>query len=465
MNAGEDAYKRARATGDFSGFEEVYGTGDPEPEPQPEPDAVPDDPALIEILKAVARRAPAVLASNWTPAQKAQFIGAAALPVDEALKVEIDAKARADSGMTALDDDMEEQIEATLFAMKVKTEAERRLASENYAGTEELSWDDLEAAETRWLIRDLLPEEGVTFLFARSNIGKTFTYIAMLLHMIFGMTFLGKATRPAKALIVLGEGKSGFIDRLKAWCIRHDKTLDDLKPWLSFIDRANLNNDESLDRITEVAEREGVELVVFDTWAATSGVHKEEDNALNAATLNRVKDALPGRALLFVHHPRKAEEDTDHPIMRGAGSLFGAAEVVMAMYRDRAFNPSSGEAADFLALSTEENHGGKNRVAATETIRGLYLDEVDLANGEVGRVVDQVTSEAISKEAREVRKYLTRDMSAAEFCEVYPKSRATAYKHLAKAMEDGVATKIKGPLDLELYHPVDRWNTLMAVAA
>lgn len=447
MASVEDAYARARR-GDFSGMEALHAEA-----PEPTVTAVP---ANMERLIAAAK------STDWDPLYKAAMIGAGHFEGDTQREI---MEAALAGGKAGSESTLEAQIAEAVTRLKVTTEAERRVASEAYAGSEELSWDDLEAAETRWIVSDFIPEEGACFLLARSNLGKTFTYIDMVCRLTQGMTFLGKATRPAKVLIVLGEGKSGFIDRLKAWALHHGKPVEALRPWLSFIDRANLNNDESLGRIAEVADREEVELVVFDTWAATSGVHKEEDNALNAATLNRVKDALPGRALLFVHHPRKAEEDTDRPVMRGAGALYGAAEVVMAMYRDRTFSPSTGEVAEYIALSTEVDHGGKNRVSTTETIRGLHLAEVELPNGEVGRVLDQVTSEAISKEAREVRKYLTRDMSAAEFAQAYPKSRATAYKHLARAVEEGVASKIAGPLDTVLYHPLDRWTGLLGAAA
>lgn len=97
----------------------------------------------------------------------------------------------------------------------------------------------------------------------------------------------------------------------------------------------------------------------------------------DGTTYIRVSLALTirsGATHLVVHHPRKSEEDTDHPILRGSGALDGRADVVMTMYRDRKFLPKTGEKADYMALSTDD-HGGKNRSAATETIQGLYLSE------------------------------------------------------------------------------------------
>jgi hypothetical protein len=403
--------------------------------------------------------------ASLSDTHKAQLLGSYFLPMDAAFQVQKGVQEKIALGLTPADEDMEEQVQATLFKLKVQTEAERRLASESYAGSSELSWDDLAEATRSWLVQDLIPEDGTCFLVARSNMGKTFLYLDAVLRMAAGMPFLGKATRPAKTLIVLGEGRAGFMARIQSWLRAHGVSADAVRPYLSFIDRANLNNDESLARITEVAEREGVELVVFDTWAATSGIQKEEDNALNSATLNRVRDALPGRSLFFVHHPRKAEEDTDHPVMRGAGALQGSADVVMTLYRDPSYRPASGEAYEFLAVSTEAEHNGKNRDAQTETIRGLFLDEVELEDGDIGRVMNQVDSESISKEARKVRSVLLSKMSGAEFQLASGLTRATAYRYLSKAVEDGVAIKREMTQGPAVYEPTQAWSMLQGKAA
>ncbi|WP_160133124.1 AAA family ATPase [Microbacterium sp. SLBN-146] len=407
----------------------------------------------------------AVLAEDWTPAMKAQMIGASSLPVDEMKSVMQGVLDRAATGNTGATEDMEEQVEATLFTMKVKAEAERRLGAELFTGSAELSWDDLDSAHREFIIPGLLTSGGVCVICARSNLGKTYTYLDMACRMACGMPWLGKPTRQAKTLIVLGEGKAGFMSRLQAWMTAHGKTPGDLRPWLFFIDRANLNNDESLSRIREVVEREGIEVVIYDTWAATSGIQKEDDAVLTGMTINRVKDALPEATHLFIHHPRKAEQDTDAPVMRGSGAFEGAADVVMMMYRDRKFIPASGESFEFIALSTEQDHNGKARDGATETIRGLYLDEIELADGSINRVMRLLDSETISKEAREVRRVLTRPMSHAEYAEASGKSRSTAHRYLQAAVADGVVTKAQGPLGMDIYTPTQAWSELLGRAA
>lgn len=433
--------------------------GTPNPQPGRETSSV------VTVPKNMDRLVTAVLDQDWTPDLKAQMIGAAFLEADEQRAVADQVMARDRAGAVGTDAAMEAAVQIEMHSLEVRAEAERRIMANVFPGSEELSWDDLSDAQKEFIIPGLLTAGGVCVICARSNLGKTFTYISMVCSMATGLPWLGKPTRQAKTLVVIGEGKAGFMGRLRGWMTANGKTEQDLRPWLFFVDRANLNNDESLRRIREIVERETIEVVVYDTWAATSGIVREDDAALTGQTISRVKDAMPDQTHLFIHHPRKAEQDTDAPVMRGSGAFEAAADIVMMMYRDRKFIPATGEQRDFIALSTEQDHNGKAREAQTETIRGLYLAEVELPNGEVSRVLRLLESETISKESREVRKFLTRDMSAAEFCGVYPKSRATAYRHLNRAVEEGVAERRSGPLGIELFHPSQLWSTLLEVAS
>jgi hypothetical protein len=284
-----------------------------------------------------------------------------------------------------------------------------------------------------------VPDDGVIFLVAKRNLGKTFAYIDMLLSLSFGMPWLGKETRAVKVLIVLGEGRNGFVDRMQAWCQLHGQDFDSLKGCLFFVDGANLNNDESLARLRAVAEREEVEMILFDTWATVSGAQSEDDAAMNSETMRRAESIKPGATLFFVHHPRKSEQDSDHPIMRGSGSLDGRAEVVMTMYRDRKFSARTGETYEWLALSTENDHGGKNRTAQTETVHGIYLEEHGPS-----AVLRQIGAEAISHHSRKVLDKLKIPMTAKVLAPQLAISEKSARRWLEDAVSEGVVLATPG---------------------
>lgn len=293
-----------------------------------------------------------------------------------------------------------------------REDAEARRAAETFRGTREVEWDDLFSEPMHWLVQGLLPHGGTAFLVGKPNMGKTFVYLDMACHVALGRSWLGKATTSARVLFVLGEGLAGFGDRVSAWADANGVSLDDLRGRLTFIDGANINNDISLERIAEVANRDEVDLIIFDTYAASSGVQSEDDAALNARTLNRANTIRPGATLLFVHHPTKSSEDSIAPVLRGSGALAGAAEVVMTLWNDPKHMPTSGLIPDgaFLALSTENSHGGKNRHARTETVRGLYL------TGHGGSAVVQHDSTPSAMDPTVlVREHLTEPMTVQTF--------------------------------------------------
>lgn len=457
-NPSEDAYKAARATGDFSAFAAAFTD---EPKPEAEETKRTGVFTVPEEITNVIRRA---IDADWSPELKAQYIGANFLDGDMQFSVLSDVTAQLKAGATGSEAALEAAIKIELHKLKVKQEAERRVSAESFRGTEELTWDDLAAAKKDFLVKDLVPRGAFVTLCARSNLGKTFTYVDMALRMVTGLDWLGKTTQRVKVLIVLGEGKAGFLGRIRAWLTAHDKTIDDVRDWLAFIDRANLNNDESLRRVAEVAERHGAELVIYDTWAGVSGIQREDDAPLNNKTFERIEDAMPDLTHFFVHHPRKAEQDTEAPVMRGSGAFEGRMDIVMMMYRDRGFIPASGEKYDFIALSTEQDHNGKAREAQTETIRGLYLDEVPV-DGEVSRVMRQVTSEVISREGRRVREVLVHDMGATQFANAAQVSKATAHRWLNKATEEGVCIYDDTMPGAAVWKPNHKWTTLLSKAA
>jgi hypothetical protein len=411
------------------------GTNVPVPNVPSVPANVPAyDPAFLDRI---------LNAPDLDDAQKAFFIAVERFGMTPAEKVAYIQRTLAETPSAQAD-----MIIAAYRQEKARNEAKRLVASEDYRGSDELSWDQMEDNSTSYIVDDLIPDNAVVFFFAKRNLGKTYAYLDMVLRCQFGMDWLGKPTRAVKTLIVLGEGQNGFVDRIRAWCDRHGKDYESLRECISFVSGANLNNDESLARIRAVADREEVELVIFDTYAAVSGSASEDDAALNSTTMNRAASIRPGSTLFFVHHPRKAEEDSEHPVMRGSGSLEGRADVVLSMFRDRKFAPRSGEKYEWLAISTDGDHGGKNRTAALETIRGLYLDE----EGD-SAVFSQIDSESVSRAGRTVADKLTTPMTARDFAPLINKSEKTARRQLEQAVAEGIAIATPSSTGAKIYSP------------
>jgi|GEM_PF-1663846 len=334
------------------------------------------------------------------------------------------------------DDEKAALVQAKVFELEIRQEAERIMASKNFEGSKVLTWDDLADAIRPGLVDDLLPWQGVSLLVGDSNIGKTFAFIDMTCRIATGRKWLGKQTNKAKVLFVLGEGKSGFLARIHAWCEYHSVEIDEIKPWFHFVQGGNLNADTSLEMIRQEVMANKIQLIVYDTWAAVSGVFNENDAALTAETVSRVLKVMPDQSHLFIHHPTKVSGKKSAPIPRGSGALPAAADVVMTLFYDKdGKRPTRSE--EWLALSTETTHNGKNRNARTETIHGIKLKKF----GDDKVVLHFEESETLKKSNANVRKFLTSEMTIKQYADKASMSESQARRELEEGIADGLVTK------------------------
>ena len=333
--------------------------------------------------------------------------------------------------------DFEKVVADKVFEIEARKEAERVVAAKYFKGSRVLTWADLKAAQSTPLVENLVPWEGVTLLVGDSNIGKTFAFIDMACRISLGWKWLGKSTQQANVLFVLGEGKSGFHSRIESWCAFNEVDIDALEPYFSFIDGANLNVDASLETIRSVAEANKSQLIIYDTWAATSGVVDENNAGLTSETVSRVLMSMPDKSHFFSHHPTKASAKSESPIPRGSGSLTGAADLVMTVFHDKNAKKTFGGKDPWLGLSTENAHNGKNRNARTETIRGLRLKSFD-----DDRVVFYYEAPEDSKKSlANIKKHLVPGTTVKDYMAKTGLSESQARRELNEAVEVGLALK------------------------
>lgn len=357
--------------------------------------------------------------------------------------------------------------------LEIRQEAERIVGSKSFEGSKVLTWEDLEEADRAGIVESLIPWQGLSLLVGDSNIGKTFCYLDMACRIALGEPWLGKPTRQVKVLLVLGEGKSGFLSRFQYWCEHYEYDIELIKPWFFFIDGGNLNSDQSLDLIRSYAEDTGCQLIVYDTWAANSGVANENDAALTAMTVSRMLTKMPTISHLVVHHPTKESGKKLAPNPRGSGALPAAADVVMVLYYDRDAKKSLGATHTWIALSTETSHNGKNRNAQTETIRGLRLKEYSPKKLVWFHEISGETKKSIAN----IKKYLKPDMTVKEYSLAARVSTTTAQRELTEAVSMGTVvrtipkSKNQGvkysPVaqkDKEISTPDENWAELVARA-
>jgi hypothetical protein len=332
------------------------------------------------------------------------------------------------------EEERQSKIDLKVEELEIRMEAERIVGSKNFEGSKVLTWDDLAEADRVEIVGSLVPWQGLSMLVGDSNIGKTFCYLDMCCRIALGQPWLGKPTQKVKILLVLGEGKSGFLSRFEYWCEYYGYDIELIKPWFFFIDGGNLNSDQSIDLIREHAKANDCQLVVYDTWAANSGLANENDAALTAMTVSRMLAKMPTLSHLVIHHPTKESGKKTAPNPRGSGALPAAADVVMVLFYDKEAKKTLGATHTWVALSTETSHNGKNRNAQTETIRGLRLKE--FAPTKLVWFHEDTTK--TKKSVANVKKHLKPNMTVKEYALAADVSPTTAQRELTEAVEMGL---------------------------
>lgn len=189
-------------------------------------------------------------------------------------------------------------------------------------------------APPNWLVRGILPEQGMAVVYGAPGSGKTFLVLDVACAIARGTAWGGRRVRRGRCVYVGLEGHSGT--RVAAYVQGHGIDAADLGR-LSIIERQMLNllqpgDPKQLARDIRAALPEPPAMIVLDTLNRSMPGGDENDSedmgrAIFAAHLLSVE---LGCLVLFVHHSGKAEGAG----ARGHSSLLGAADAELAVTRD-----------------------------------------------------------------------------------------------------------------------------------
>ena len=186
-----------------------------------------------------------------------------------------------------------------------------------------------------WLVKGMLPQQGIGLLFGESGAGKTFLAIHTALCVATGVPFFGNRTRQGGVLYVAAEGGSSVIPRMNAAA---GKMPPDKAPIRIVTEAPNLSRDgkpmaltATIDDAAADFEKAGsrLALIVIDTWHAALGGGDENSAADSGVALAPLREAAErhGALVLVLHHPGKDVERG----ARGSNALPAAADAIIAL--------------------------------------------------------------------------------------------------------------------------------------
>ncbi|SCC95884.1 Primase 2 [Thiomonas sp. X19] len=180
-----------------------------------------------------------------------------------------------------------------------------------------------------WLVRGVLPAEGLAALFGASGSGKTFLALDAAAAIAEGRRWFTYRVRPAPVVYVGLEGEAGLSQRVQAWDKHHGRPAPE---GLRFVVSQPFDLLQP-DDVAELAEAcRGAGLVVLDTLnRAAPGVDENSSQDMGriieaAADLQR----RIGGLVLLIHHAGKDSTKG----MRGHSSLHAALDAAIEVRRD-----------------------------------------------------------------------------------------------------------------------------------
>ncbi len=184
-----------------------------------------------------------------------------------------------------------------------------------------------EVEESRWTIKQLIPEASITMLSAPPATAKTWLALYFAIQVAQGEMVLEKfKTRQQKVLFLEEDSNDKLI-------IRRLKQLDpDKKTMVAFLIRKNikLENEKTMAKLLEFSKKENIGLIIFDTF---SQFHAQDENSNRDmvkifAPLKKFTDE--GISILLLHHHRKESKEDDNGLWkdysqsaRGASAITG----------------------------------------------------------------------------------------------------------------------------------------------
>lgn len=186
--------------------------------------------------------------------------------------------------------------------------------------------------EGMWLIKRLLPANGLALIYGHPGSGKSFLALDMAMHVSLGWDWAGRKTARGLVVYVGAEGATGLRNRIAAFRSHHD--LNEAPPFALIPTPIDLQDPSAdtrhlIEQVRRLAEMSNAmpALIIIDTLSKTFGGGKEntDDMAVYIANCQRVASEFDC-LVMPVHHRPKDAESTEP---RGHGSLKGGVDAII----------------------------------------------------------------------------------------------------------------------------------------
>lgn len=292
--------------------------------------------------------------------------------------------------------------------------------------------------DPEWIIPGLVPYDAAILVSgAAKRAFKTWLAFLITICIALGKGILEplQPTSALKCLVIEYEGPEKQTANRWDWLM---KPFEEHVPngYLRMMHRypVKLDDKEQLSVLCDLVEREGIKFVVVDTLAKS---HSGEENSVKEMTIvmdaiDRLRQAMGGGSVLYLHHLRKPTEKLDADIdddIRGSTALAGFYDVHFAL-RKRLQNQ------DFLDFTVRQSDDEERNFKLRWDIdkeagrAEVMMEEQDPDNVTTEQVEDYVAALVVGS-----------DYTLKAFCDAWKCSKQMALGVRDKLVEDGILIK------------------------
>jgi hypothetical protein len=239
-------------------------------------------------------------------------------------------------GRGAMDEPFYDEAEAETLRRQYRAE---QAAKANGAGAPPhfslIRFRDIELGkEPNYLVKGLIPREGLIVVWGPPKCGKTFWAFDLAMHVTLGWDYRGRKVEPGTVVYIACEGERGLAARKEAFRIARLTETDDPPFYLltTRLDLAAQVDALILDIDAQIPPDRTCAAIIVDTLNRSIRGSESSDEDMTAYVA--AADALRERfrcAVIIIHHC-----GTDATRPRGHTSLTGAADAQIAVKRDAA---------------------------------------------------------------------------------------------------------------------------------
>ncbi len=164
------------------------------------------------------------------------------------------------------------------------------------------------AATPQWLIKGILPENGLCGLVGETGSYKSFGAIEMAESLARGVDFFGKKTKKVNVLCALGEGRHGITARQKGLQIA--RGYPDYPENLYICGAFDMLSTSACQMVSDFVKENDIGVIFIDTFARS--FHGEENSAKDmSGAVNNMEEFLikAGATVVCVHHTGHGSKD------------------------------------------------------------------------------------------------------------------------------------------------------------